>query len=100
MQLLILRPHRYYSRGEQRLYLFQPGEIREVADGLGLRLLAAHPDKFSLVDGKTGQEGSLQSGGERAGVADAAMEEPPQDKLVRRSRKPRGVNAAGESPRK
>ena len=98
MQLLILRHHRYYNRAEQRLYLFQPGDVREVPDNLGRMLLAAHPDKFSLADGETGQEGSLQSSEGLAGVADAAMEEPPQDKVVRRSRKPRGVNASGESP--
>ena len=95
MQLLILKPHRYYSRSEQRLYLFQTGEVREITEEMGLRLLAAHPDKFAVADGGIGKDGNLRSDGS---TADAAVEEPPQDKVMRRSRRPRGVNAAVESP--
>ncbi len=96
MQLLILRPHRYYSRAQQRLYIFQPGEVRELPEELGLLLMAAHPDKFSVtepvMDGETGQEGEALGSVDVLDSADTGMEEPPQDKVVRRSRKPRSVN--------
>ena len=90
MWLLAQCPHRYYHREGQQLYLFPAGEAREVPEEVGQLLLSAHPHKFSLAG--HGDDGADSSRG-------TGMEAPPQDRVVRRTGRPRKVSQAGASKR-
>ena len=75
MRLRARQTHRYHHRASQVLYLFAPGEEKDVPDEVGQLLLKEHPDKFSLE----GEDGIIA-----LGPAVTVVEEAPRDTMERR----------------
>ena len=84
MRLRAHQSHRYYHRASRLLYLFATGEEKNVPDDVARLLLESHPQKFSLVG--TGGPNMAESGGPGVEPLVAAVEDAPQDRMVRRRR--------------
>ena len=84
MRLRARQQHRYYHRASRSLYMFAEGEEKEVPDEVGRTLLDAHPGKFAFA-GAREAEGYGEAGNVEPVVA--AVEEAPQDRIMRRRRR-------------
>ena len=95
MRLRARQQHRYYHRASRSLYLFAKGEEKEVPDEVGRTLLDAHPDKFAFA-GTREAEGHGEAGNVEPVVA--AVENAPQDRMVRRRRRQSPGRSADRRP--